>query len=165
MTIDVSSVPAFQDALLSQLQSRPNLVDVSVCVGPPSPGISQISKWIALLEVDGSEIWTAMGRLSREENYTQQVYISVVTRDGEGDARTGRDIAFGLRTELALMLVEDPTVNSSVWQAQLAKSQRFVPRLGISVPGPNGEATVDLSWREAAVYCDITVKNRMFGTR
>ena len=129
--------------------------------GPPSPGVAQQAKWLALLEVEGEETWAAMGRLSKEENYTQQVYISVVTRDGEGSAKAGRDVAYGIRAEVAQQLREDATLNDVVWQCQIATKNRFVPRLGITSTDPQGKTTVDLSWREAALYFDISVKNRM----
>jgi hypothetical protein len=159
---DVSTVPAFQDAFIAQLRARPALLNVSVVTGPPSPGIAQESQWISLLEVTGQEKWAAMGRLSREETYTQRVYISVITRDGASDATNGRNIAYALRAEVSEQLHIDPTINDSVWQSQITDKNEFYPRLGISVPNSSGGMTVDLSYREAAVYFDIFIRTRMF---
>jgi len=156
-----SSVPAFQDALKAQLEARPNLVGLSICIGPPPPGISQELKWLAFLEVDGTEVWSAMGRRQKEEQYTQKIYVSVITRDGERDSTYGRDIAYLIRQEVADQLLADPTVNSTVWQAQVTKKQEFYPRLGVTVPDDEHGQTVDLSWREACLYFDIFVKNRI----
>lgn len=156
-----SSVPAFQDKLVEQLKARPNLATVSVVIGPPSPGVAQEKLWIALLEVKGEEDWAAFGRLQKQETYTQTIYISVISRDGEGDSTYGRNIAYGIRKEIADQLLVDPTVGGTVWQAQVTKKQEFLPRLGISVPDANGHMTVDYSWREAAVFTDILVKNRI----
>lgn len=157
-----SSVTAFQDALLLQLQNRPNLANTNVVIGPPAPGVSQASQWIAFLNVVGLEKWAVLGRLQKEEDYTQTIYISVLTRDGEVDSRHGRDIAYNLRQEIADQLIADPTANATVWQCQLTKNQKFEPRLGVTVPNADGNGvTTDLSWREAALYLDILVKNRM----
>jgi hypothetical protein len=158
---DTTSVPTFQDAFVEQLRARPALLNVSIVVGPPSPGIAQEAQWISLLEVIGQEKWAAMGRLSREETYTQRVYISVITRDGDTDARNGRDMAYALRAEISEQLHIDPTVNNSVWQSQITDKNEFYPRLGISVPDSQGGMTVDLSYREAAVYFDIFLRTRM----
>lgn len=155
------SAPAFQDALRTQVLARGTLpAGTSVVIGPPSPGVAQTLQWIAFLEIDGLEKWAAMGRLQKEEDYRQKMYISVMTRDGEGDSARGRDVAYALRKEIADQLLEDPTVNGTVWQAQIDKSQRFEPRLGISTAGADGQHTVDMSWREAALFFDILVKNR-----
>jgi hypothetical protein len=156
-----STVPAFQDALIDLLKVRQALQGVAIVPGPPAPGIAQTSQWICLLEVDGSEKWAAMGRLSKEENYTQKVYISVITRDGEGDARASRDIAYALRAEVSEQLRETPTVNDVVWQCQIEGKNQFFPRLGITQTDPHGKSVVDLSYREAALYFEISVKNRM----
>ena len=156
-----SSVPAFQDKLQEQLQLRANLANTSVVIGPPSPGVAQEKIWIALLEVKGDEDWAALGRLQKEERYTQSVYISVITRDGESDSKRGRDTAYAIRKEIADQLLADPTVGATVWQAQVSKRQEFLPRLGIEVPDAQGHMTVDYSWREAALFVDIVVKNRM----
>lgn len=156
-----SSIPAFQDALIAGLSARDAFASTEVVVGPPSPGVAQVSSWVALLDVVGDEKWAAMGRLSKEENYSQKVYVSVLTRDGEGTSQLGRDIAFTLRRDIAEYLRENPTVSNSVWQAQLQGDCRFLPRLGISVPDESGHPVVDLTWREAAVYFDILVKYRM----
>lgn len=159
--IGPSSVPAFQDALLAQLKLRSGLMNTSIVIGPPSPGVAQEKQWIALLEVDGTEKWAAMGRRQKEEDYYQRIYISVVTRDGEGDSVRGRDIAYALRQEIADQLLADPTVNATVWQAQVTRKQEFFPRLGIQVPDATGHMTVDLTWREAALYTEIKVMNRI----
>ena len=160
-TYQVSSVPDFQDALVAQLKLRPKLASVNVVIGPPAPGVAQVPYWIALLEVKNEQKWAAMGRLSKEENYKQKIYISVLTRDGEGDAVAGRNIAYGFYDEVAQQLREDATVNKSVWQAQIEGEEEFIPRLGIQVPDANGQTTTDLSWREACLYFEILVKNRM----
>lgn len=156
-----SSIPAFQDALVMQLRQRPNLTGVNVVIGPPSPGVAQGQIWVALLEVEGTEKWAAMGRLQKEEDYRQTVYISVLTRDGEGDSTAGRNKAYAIRKEIADQLLADPTVNSTVWQAQVERGGKFEPRLGINVQSADGGTTTDLSWREAAVYFEILVKNRI----
>lgn len=156
-----SSVPAFQDALQAVLKTRPALQDVSIVIGPPAPGIAQESKWIALLDVVGDEKWAAMGRLSKEETYTQKVLISVITRDGEGDATVGRNIAYALRAEIAEQLRDDATIGESVWQSQITGKNEFYPRLGISTPDDSGKTIIDLSYREACVYFDIFVRYRM----
>lgn len=160
-TYQTTSIPAFQDALLAQLGGRPGLAGVNMVIGPPSPGVAQVSTWVALLEVTGKESWAAMGRLSKEENYTQKVYISVLTRDGQADGKFGRDQAFTIFEEISQQLREDATVNKSVWQAQIQGEEEFIPRLGIQVPDANGGMTTDLSWREACLYFEILVKNRM----
>lgn len=160
-TIEVDSAPAFQDALKAILVQRAGLQGLSVCVGPPSPGISQEKNWLAFLDVKGTEDWATLGRLQREENYTQEMYISVLTRDGEGDSTRGRDAAYAIRAEVANALISDPTVSGTVWQASMGSKKEFFPRLGIQVKDANGMNTVDLSWREAALYFDILVKNRL----
>lgn len=156
-----SSVPAFQDKLIAQLKTRSGWNNISVVVGPPSPGIAQEKTWVALLEVKGEEDWAALGRLQKEERYYQSIYISVITRDGEGDGTRGRDIAYGIRKEIADQLLADPTVGATVWQAQVDKRQEFTPRLGIQVPDATGKMTVDYSWREAALFMDLFIKNRI----
>lgn len=160
-TFQTTSVPTFQDSLIAQLQARPAFANVNVVIGPPSPGIAQVSTWVALLEVKKEEKWAAMGRLSKEENYNQRVYISVLTRDGQGDSKNGRDIAYGLFNDISQQLREDATVNNSVWQAQIQGEEEFIPRIGVQVPDTNGGMTTDLSWREACIYFEILVKNRM----
>lgn len=156
-----TSVPAFQDALATQLRNRPGLAKVSTCIGPPPAGIAQTSAWIAFLNVVGIEKWAAMGRLQKEEDYTQEIYISVLTRDGDADNTIGRNVAYNIRQEIMNQLINDPTINNTVWQAQIWKNGKFQPRLGITIPGADGQATVDMSWREAALYFEILVKNRM----
>lgn len=160
-SIAVSSVPLFQDTLKTELQARSGLSGVEVVIGPPSPGIAQVSKWIALIDVKGTEKYATFGRYSREENYEQSVYVSVMTRDGEGDAKRGRDIAYGIKNEIAQCLITIPTVGGSVWQAELGARSEFFPRLGITVSDTSGAPAVDLTWREAALYFDIKVKNRL----
>jgi len=159
----ISSVPAFQDALKAVLQTRPNLSGVSISIGPPAPGIAQESKWISLLEVTGQEAWAAMGRLSVEETYNQKVCISVVARDGESDAVNTRNIAYNLRSEIAEQLRIDATIGGAVWQAQIRGKVEFFPRLGIQSADATdyNKMVTDMSYREACLYFDIFVRNRM----
>lgn len=160
-SIQQSSIPLFQDTLKSLLSQRNGLADVEVVIGPPSPGKAQASKWIAMIDVESNEHFATLGRQAREENYEQKIYISVITRDGEDDATSSRDIAFGLRNEVAQQLITNPTVDGTVWQAQIGSKNDFFPRLGVSVPDANDQTQVDLSWREAALYFSIKVKNRL----
>lgn len=161
MPYTVSALPTFQNALITQLQARTALASVSIVPGPPSPGVGQRLQWICLLEAKGTQKWSAMGRLQKEERMKQRVYVSVLTRDGEGDSARGRDTAYSYLDEVAQQLIDDPTVSATVWEAQIGEDIEFYPRLGISVPDATQGTTVDLSWREACLYFDITYKIRL----
>lgn len=146
------------------MSARTNLEAVSIVPGPPSPGVAQQHSWIALLEVEGSEEWNMLGRMTVEETYNQKVYISVLTRDGEGTSQPGRDIAYGLRAEISAGLRDDPTLGGVVWQCQIDKDCQYFPRLGIEQPGPAGGNVIDMTWRESALYFTILVTNRLTRT-
>lgn len=76
-----STVFAFEQALLANLQARPGLSGVIVTDGPPTVGELVTGEWIMLGNARGGQTWKTFpvsAPTSRDETYTIDMLINVV---------------------------------------------------------------------------------------
>ena len=110
-----STAPAFKAALYAALAANSDLADVTVSYGAPITGPRE---FIALADISGSQEFAALGKLTKEETYTLDVYVSVVREGNQQQECTER--CFALAAELEDYLRANPTVGGTVRIAQLS---------------------------------------------
>ena len=110
-----STAPAFKAALFTALAANSDLADVTVSYGAPITGPRE---FIALADISGQQEFAALGKLTKEETYTLDVYVSVVREGNQQQECTER--CFALAAELEDYLRANPTVGGTVRIAQLS---------------------------------------------
>ncbi|MGE4338200.1 MAG: hypothetical protein AB7E55_19810 [Pigmentiphaga sp.] len=113
MATTTSTIPAFMDALRSQLLAREGLAGVEVFTGPM--GEDTPREAIVLFGTDASQEWGAIGNRRRDESYTVEA-ATWVKRPGAGEAaiKEARDRAFELIGEVENQLRTDPKANGTI---------------------------------------------------
>jgi hypothetical protein len=107
---ETSTVPTFQDTLISTLSGLDAFAGIDVSLGIPQGQPQRTC--VKFGDVEMTETSRYLGNVSRLEEYTQTVYISVVN---EGvDQKTVRDTAYELRDAIAGQLKLDPSVGGTL---------------------------------------------------
>jgi hypothetical protein len=116
--VATSTIPAFKTALLARLVARQGLAGVQVTYGWPSGAVKRES--IMLGGVDGTQEFRTIGATQRMENYTLDVFITVI-REGQARQQNADERALALMAQLEAELRADPTVNNTVLTAELGR--------------------------------------------
>lgn len=110
-----STAPAFKAALFAALVANSDLADITVSYGAPTQGPRE---FIALADISGTQAFAALGKLTKEETFTLDVYVSVLREGNQQQQCTER--CFEIAAELEDYLRANPTVGGTVRIAQLS---------------------------------------------
>lgn len=106
-----ATFPAYIDALTATLAARPGLAGVTVASAPLGDE-DDGKKAIVFVDCTTTADWAALGRQRQDEGYTVKGVV-LITKGGAGQAvaKTARNEASALLTEIKTALTDNPTQN------------------------------------------------------